>query len=77
MITLYNREGRAVAYVADDNKSVYLYRGTPVAWISGDSVYAYSGHYLGWIQNGWFYDRSGQPAFFTNEAQVAGLIAIF
>jgi len=68
MKTLYNRSGRAIAYIDDDGKSIYLYSGKPVAWISGDSVYSYSGRYLGWIQYGWFYDRNGNPAFFTDDA---------
>ena len=68
MDTLYNSSGQATAYIDDNGESIYLYSGTPVAWISGDSVYAYSGRYLGWIANGWFYDRNGRPAFFTENS---------
>ena len=68
MRTLYDHRGRPVAYVDRDDTSIYLYGGDPVAWLSRDSVYAYSGRYLGWTQNGWFYDRTGKPAFFTPEA---------
>lgn len=67
MQTLYNRNGRAVAYITD-NGYVYLYSGKPGAWLSDDSIYAYSGSYLGWFQNGWFWDRRGCPAFFTTNA---------
>lgn len=68
MVTLYDSWGQAIAYVADDGESIYLYSGAPVAWISGDSVYGYNARYLGWIENGWFYDRNGSPAFFTDNA---------
>lgn len=68
MLTLYDSIGRAVAYIFDDGKSVYLYSGRPVAWLHDEYVYAYSGRYLGWIHNGWIYDRNGHPAFFTQEA---------
>jgi hypothetical protein len=69
MLTLYNAQGRAVAYIDDDGESIYLYDGSPVAWLSEDSVFDYSGHYLGWIDNGWVYDRSGKAVFFTDDAQ--------
>ena len=68
METLYNSNGQAVAYIDDDGEYIYLYSGQPVAWLSDESVYAYSGRYLGWVQNGWFYDRDGRPAFFTENA---------
>ncbi len=68
MVTLYNSSGRAVAYVDDDGESIYLYNGTPAGWLSGEDVYAYKGRYLGWISSGWFYDRNGYPAFFTDDS---------
>ena len=68
MTTLYNQQGRAIAYISDDNGSVYLYNGKPVGWLSDDNVYAYNGRYLGWIYNDWFYDRNGRPKFFTENS---------
>jgi len=47
--TLLNIEGRAVAYIADDGISIYLYDGNPVAWIDNDTIWGYNGRYLGWI----------------------------
>ncbi|WP_421778299.1 4-fold beta flower protein [Ferruginivarius sediminum] len=69
MNTLYNSFGKAVAYIDDDQESVFLYSGKPVAWLSGHDVFSYSGRYVGWCQDGWFYDRSGKPAFFTDNAR--------
>ena len=68
MLTFYNSNGNAIAYISDDNQSIYLYNGTPVAWLSGENIYAYNGKYLGWIQDGWVFDRNGTRAFFTENA---------
>lgn len=68
MDVLYSSSGEALAYVDDDGRSIYLFNGKPVAWLSGDRLYDYSGRYLGWKQAGWVYDRSGHPTFFTTEA---------
>lgn len=68
MLTFYNPSGNAIAYLDDDDQSIYLYDGTPVAWLSDGSLFAYSGTYLGWFEDGWVYDRTGAPAFFTDDA---------
>ena len=68
METLHNNKGEAVAYIYDDGESIYLFNGSPVAWLSDDRVYGYNGRYLGWYQMGWVYDRAGKPALFTREA---------
>lgn len=68
MLTFYNSQGGAIAYLDDDNVSIYLYNGTPVAWLSGEDVYSYPGRYLGWMQEGWVFDRNGARAFFTDNA---------
>jgi hypothetical protein len=66
--TFYNKNGHAIAYIADDDKSIYLFDGTPVAYLNNEDVYAYRGRYLGWMYNGWVYDRNGNPIFFTEKA---------
>jgi hypothetical protein len=67
---LYNKDGRAVAYIADNKISVYLYDGTAVGWIYQESlVFAYSGKFLGWIMYGWMCDPRGNGAFFTDRSQ--------
>jgi hypothetical protein len=68
IITLYNQDGRAVAYIDDDGQSIYLYGGAPVAWLSEESIYSYSGAYLGWFEDGWVIDRSGHRVFFTDDS---------
>jgi len=66
MESLYDSRGTAIAYVDSDGTSIYLYDGSAVGWIDQVDVYAYSGRYLGWVQDGWFFDRSGNRAFFTD-----------
>lgn len=46
-VTFYNQSGQSIAWVADDNQSIYLFNGTPVAWLSEDSIYSYSGRVRG------------------------------
>ena len=65
--TLYNVEGRAVAYVYD-GEYIYLYNGAPVALLYDEYIYRFNGRYLGWLQDGWVFDRHGRRAFFTAEA---------
>ena len=66
MDTLYDSRGYACAYVDADGRSIYLNDGSAVGWIDQVDVYAYGGRYLGWIQEGWFFDRFGNRAFFTD-----------
>ncbi len=69
MQPLYNRHGRAVAYIADNKISVYLYDGSPAGWIyQGSLLFAYSGKFLGWIMYGWLCDPRGNPSFFTDRS---------
>ncbi len=65
-ITLFNDKGYATAYV-DDNADIYLWNGTPVAYLvesrySGPVVIGFNGKFLGWYINGVIYDRQGFPA---------------
>lgn len=69
MPTFYSQSGAAVAYLDNDGKSIYLYAGAPVAYLSGDTVYSYGGRVLGWLDSGWVIDRSGLHVFFTEKAR--------
>lgn len=68
MTEFWDRSGRSVAYVADDGKSVYLWDGSPVAWISDGGVYGYNGRFLGWFDDGWIRDLSGACVFSTDDS---------
>jgi hypothetical protein len=66
-ISLYNQNGAPVAYIADDNETIYLWNGQPVAYLYGEKVYGYSGRHLGWFINGIIYDGVGEKIGFTSE----------
>ncbi len=66
-MTLYDKDGQPIAYAEDDG-SIYLFSGEPVAYLDGDSVWSYSGKHLGWFDSGLVRDESGHTAFFTENA---------
>lgn len=68
METLYNKQGKATAYVNDDEVLIFHYNGTPLGFLHDEYVYNFNGRYLGWIYNGWYYDRNGRPTFFTENS---------
>ena len=49
-ISLFNSNGEAVAYIAvDDDLTIYLWSGDPVAYIDDEDVYGFNGKHLGWF----------------------------
>lgn len=68
-ISLYNSEGKAVAYVEDDDDlTIYLWEGKPVCYISGDNLYGFNGIHLGWWVNGVIRDHNGNAVGATKSA---------
>lgn len=67
MIELFDREGREAAFCRDGH-SVYLWDGTPAAYITGDAVYAYCGRLIGWTRDGWICDENGERLLFEFDA---------
>lgn len=66
-VTLYNRNGKPVAYVADDGQnSIYLWSGHAVAYVYEDKIYGWSGRHLGWFIDGIIYDLRGLKVGFTH-----------
>jgi hypothetical protein len=63
-ITLFNKNGKPVAYIADDGKTIHLWDGRPVAYLSEDKVYSWHGRQLGWFHNGTIFDIYGLRAGF-------------
>lgn len=72
-LTFYDNEGRAVAYT-EDGLHIYLFDGTSVAYIEGNSIYTYSGKHLGWLEDGWVMEHSGKCVFFTETSSAYGPI---
>jgi len=65
--TFYDKRGNPCAYT-NDEEHIYLFNGTPVAYLYNKSVYSYTGTHLGFFSNGWVLDNSGYRVFFTEDA---------
>ncbi len=69
-ISLFNSKGSAVAYVDtdDDDLTIYLWSGKPVAYISGENIYGFNGNHLGWWVKGIIRDHDGDAVGATKNA---------
>lgn len=66
-ISLFNGQGDAAAYIAPDEEfTIYLWDGKPVAYLSKDgsdvAVYGFNGKHLGWFEDGIVRDHDGRVA---------------
>ena len=62
--TLYDANGRAVTYIANDNVSIYTWNGKAIAYLDDDEVYSWRGNHIGWFVAGVLYDVRGRRAGF-------------
>lgn len=69
-ISLFDSKGAPVAYVDtdDDDLTIYLWAGKPVAYVSGDNIYGFNGKHLGWWEKGIIRDHDGNAVGVTKEA---------
>lgn len=63
-ITLFNNNGKAIAYIAyEEDATIFLWNGTPIAFLESDSgdmcLFGYNGNFLGWYEDGIVYDKKG------------------
>jgi hypothetical protein len=71
-ITLFNKNGKPVAYIADDGESIYLWDGRPMAYVSEDKVFDWTGRQLGWFNNGTIFDIYGlRSGFIKSKSPIA------
>jgi hypothetical protein len=63
-ITLFNKNGKPVSYIADDGETIYMWDGRPVAYLFEDQIYSWQGRQLGWFHNGTVFDIYGLRAGF-------------
>jgi hypothetical protein len=68
-VVFYDCSGAAIAYLDEDAESIYLFDGTPVAWLDDYSIYSYSGKHKGWLIDSWVRDHDGRCVFFTEDAK--------
>ena len=72
-VTLFNGAGKAEAYITiDDELTIYLWSGKPVAYLENDSdggyhVYGFNGKHLGWFVKGIVRDHEGNAACAVKE----------
>lgn len=71
MATFYDRTGKPIAYT-EDNETIYLFSGEPVAYLYGDAVYSFIGRQLGWCEDGWIRDLKGACVFFLENSKGGG-----
>lgn len=68
-ITVWDRRSIATAYIAtDDENTIYLWTGEPVAYLVDDHVYGFNGRHLGWFQEGIIWDYEAISVGFTRQA---------
>ncbi len=71
-ITLFNKNGKPTAYIADDGETIYLWDGRPVAFVSEDKVFDWNGRQLGWFNNGTIFDIYGlRSGFIKSKSPIA------
>lgn len=58
-VTLYDKEGKAIAYIDyGDDSTIYMFDGKPVAYIEQkEQVYGFSGMFMGWYSDGVLYEN--------------------
>lgn len=59
-VTLFGPDGSATAYIDSDNQlTIYLWNGEPVAYLRQTEIYGFNGKHLGWFKDGIVWDRQG------------------
>lgn len=67
-ITLYDLNGKAIAYVAPkEGYAIYMWNGNAVCYLDGDKIYGWKGKHIGWFVDDIVYDISGKRVGFTNK----------
>lgn len=72
-VSLFSSQGEAVAYIdISDELTIYLWDGTPVAYLDEDisggyNVYGFNGTHLGWFVNGVIRDHRGDASCAVKE----------
>ncbi|MDP2721159.1 MAG: hypothetical protein Q8O72_00260 [Bacteroidales bacterium] len=67
-MTFYNQNGNAVAYIDDDNETIFLWDGTPVAYLDKENIYGFNGKHLGWFEDGIVWNHNGEKNGFTKKS---------
>ncbi|MDJ1502045.1 4-fold beta flower protein [Xanthocytophaga agilis] len=66
--TLYDKNGRPVAYISSENdNAIYIWDGHAVCYIEEDKIYGWKGKHIGWFVDNIIYDTQGYRVGFTLE----------
>ncbi|WP_416366304.1 4-fold beta flower protein [Nocardioides sp.] len=75
--TWYDARGTATAYVSQDGKTIHLWNGRVVAYLTDDRLYSWQrGRNLGWFVDGVVYDGRGKRVGFSESACPVPVIAV-
>ena len=67
-ITLFDTNGSPIAYILhDEDNTIYLWEGEPVAYLDGDDIFGFNGKHLGWFEKGIMWDHDGFKVGFIKE----------
>jgi hypothetical protein len=62
-VSLFDKNGEATAYIDYGKEAaVFLWDGTPVAFLENANIISYNREFLGWYQAGILYDKNGNIA---------------
>ena len=69
-INLYDSSGNATAYIDDylADRVIYLWNGTPQAYLIQSDVFGFNGKHLGWFEKGILRDNDGKLVATIKEA---------
>jgi hypothetical protein len=67
-LSLYDTNGRATMYIADDGETVYDWDGYAKCYIIDEEIYGWRGKHLGWFSDSFIYNLDGYRIGYTKEA---------
>lgn len=74
--TWYDARGTATAFVSQDRRTVYLWNGKVVAYLTDDRLYSWQrGRNLGWFVDGVVYDGRGRRVGYLESTCPVSVIA--
>ncbi|MGQ1947966.1 4-fold beta flower protein [Geofilum sp. OHC36d9] len=68
-MTLFDKDGNPVAYIEiQDENTIYLWDGTPVAYLDSENIYGFNGKHLGWFNDSIIRNHEGEKSGFTKSS---------
>lgn len=66
-MTLFDNNGNAIAYIEDD-QTIYLWDGTPVAYLDSNDIFGFNGKHLGWFEGEIVWNHDGKRNGFNKKS---------